>query len=223
MYEAPREIKNKKERNELVEAMHKNPMIGAHSGYSRLLAKLKSKFYWKNMAKDILNVTRNCPKCQMNKHSKNSKENMTITTTPQRPFDVIELDIYVLPMVDLEGFKYVLTVQCNFSKFVILLPMRTKSAPEVARVLFEGFMYLHGIPKVFKSDCGAEFMNSLIKELEKILCIDHKFSVPYHPQSLGQLERNHRTLSEFLRIYIANHREWRKWLHYYAFAYNATG
>lgn len=68
---------------------------------------------------------------------------------------------------------------------VILLPLRTKSATEVARTLFEGFMYLHGIPKVFKSDCVAEVMNSTFKELEKILQVEHKFSVPYHPESLG--------------------------------------
>lgn len=95
--------------------MHRNPIIGAHSGYSRLLAKLKLKFFWKNMAREILEVTRSCPKCQMKKHSCRTKEKMEITTTPQKPFDVIEMDICVLPVVAIKNYRYVLTVQCNLT------------------------------------------------------------------------------------------------------------
>lgn len=222
IYEPPKEIKDKKLQNELLEKIHESPIIGAHSGYGRLIKKLKCKFYWKGMKKDALRITRNCPKCKLNKPSRKTLECMTKTYTPQKPFDVVEMDIYVLPVQDLHGYRYVLTLQCNLTKFLILVPMRTKSAKETATALFENLMCLHGFPKAFKTDCGSEFKNEIFKKIEQLSGIKHNFAVPYNPTSLGQIERGHRTLSEYLRNVVTSKNEWSQWLPHYAFAYNST-
>lgn len=52
---------------------------------------------------------------------------------------------------------------------------------------------------------------------------EHKFSTPYHPQTIGALERNHKCLNEYLRIFTNEHiNDWDEWVNYYTFAYNTS-
>ena len=63
---------------------------------------------------------------------------------------------------------------------------------------------LHGLPESFLSDNGAVFVGSYRKgkvaleyELER-LGVEFKNSRPYHPQTLGKVERLHQTLKRYL-------------------------
>jgi transposase InsO family protein len=63
---------------------------------------------------------------------------------------------------------------------------------------------LHGLPESFLSDNGAVFVGGYRKgkvlleyELER-LGVDFKNSRPYHPQTLGKVERLHQTLKRYL-------------------------
>ena len=48
---------------------------------------------------------------------------------------------------------------------------------------------------------GTECKNKILEQVCKLLEIRQTFSTPYHPESIGSLERNHRCLSEYLRIF----------------------
>ena len=60
-----------------------------------------------------------------------------------------------------------------------------------------------------------------MNEVCKLLKIDQKFSAPYHHQSIGTLERNHRVMNEYMLNFVDD-LEWDKWIPYYTFAYNTT-
>ena len=70
-------------------------------------------------------------------------------------------------------------------------------------------------------DREPQFATRLMKELNKILEIETKLSMAYHPQIDGQTERTNQKLEQYLRIYI-NHRQnnWAKWLAMVEFAFN---
>jgi len=61
----------------------------------------------------------------------------------------------------------------------------------------------------------------LIRELNKMLGIETKLSMAYHPQTDGQMERTNQELEQYLRMYV-NHRQsnWSEWLATVEFAYN---
>ena len=79
---------------------------------------------------------------------------------------------------------------------------RVKAADVVAS--FHKAAQLHGLPESFLSDNGAVFVGSARKgkvlleyELER-LGVLFKNSRPYHPQTLGKVERLHQTLKRYL-------------------------
>ena len=81
--------------------------------------------------------------------------------------------------------------------------------------VFETYIFPYfGVPKIFQSDNGKEFVNSVI---EKLL---HSWSTniqiiqgrPRHPQSQGVIERAHRTLEQKLSTQLESTRQWSKLL-----------
>jgi len=55
-------------------------------------------------------------------------------------------------------------------------------------------------------DRGPQFAVELIKELNKMLGIETKLSIAYHPETDEQMERTNQELEQYLRMYI-NHRQ----------------
>ena len=64
-------------------------------------------------------------------------------------------------------------------------------------------------------------MAGLTRELNKMLGIETKLSMAYHPEIDGQMERTNQELEQYLRMYI-NHRQnnWAEWLATVEFAFN---
>ena len=71
------------------------------------------------------------------------------------------------------------------------------------------------------SDRGPQFAAGLTKELNKMLGIETKLSIAYHPQTDGQTKRTNQELEQYLRMYV-NHRQnnWSEWLAMAEFAFN---
>jgi len=55
-------------------------------------------------------------------------------------------------------------------------------------------------------DRGLQFAVGLMKELNKMLEIETKLSIAFHPQTDRQTERTNKKLEQYLRMYI-NHRQ----------------
>ena len=145
---------------------------------------------------------------------------MKITETPGNSFEIVSIDT-VGPLRLSNNYRYILTLQCELTKYVIAQPIETKEAKNIAKVLIENCILKYGTFKILKSDRGTEFANELMSELTKLLQIEQKFSAPYHHQTIGPLERNQRVLNEYLLSFTEND-EWDKWVQYFTFAYNTT-
>ena len=216
-------ISKKNEQIAILEKFHNDPIYGGHCGTKKLYAKLRNFYYWKGMTKDIGRFIRNCETCLLNKPKTRTKEEMVITPTPQKPFDVVIIDTVGPLQVTDEKNIYVLTMICDLSKYLISVPMKTKTATEIAKSIFEKCILVYGPMKEIRTDLGTEYKNNITCELFKLMNIQHKTSTPYHHQTVGTVERCHRTFNEYLRSYLVN--EFDKWdiyLHYFTFCYNIT-
>ena len=56
------------------------------------------------------------------------------------------------------------------------------------------------------SDRGLQFAAGMTRELNKMLGIETKLSMAYHPEIDRQIERTNQELKQYLRIYV-NHRQ----------------
>ena len=94
-------------------------------------------------------------------------------------------------------------------------------AEELARLFRDNMWKLHGLPESVISDRGPQFVARLTRELNKMLGIETKLFMAYHPETDGQIERTNQELEQYLRMYV-NHRQnnWAEWLATAEFAFN---
>ncbi len=63
------------------------------------------------------------------------------------------------------GYKGILVITDALSKYPFAVPIRTKTAQEIAEKLFT-YISLFGPPKIILSDQGTEFLNKTFKVLK---------------------------------------------------------
>lgn len=217
-----RKITNNDDKRVIINDFHLLPTSG-HAGVRRMLNNIKKYYFWTNMDKDVAEFVKKCDKCQKQKHSLPTKQPMTITTTAESAFDKVFIDLVGPLEKDYYNKSYILTLQCELSKYVEAFALESKSTDSVARSLVENFILRYGIPREIASDRGAEFVSSVMSQVCKLLNIQQTFSSAYHHESIGSLENSHKSLNAFLRIQCDNNpRYWSTWLPYWCFSYNTS-
>ena len=148
---------------------------------------------------------------------------MTITTTATSAFQKVFLDLVGPIDQDEKGNRYILTLQCELTKFVEGYALENKEATTVAKSFVENFILRYGIPSEVVTDQGTEFLALTFKESCKLLKIKQLNSTAYHHETLGALENSHKHLGAYLRIYATKHAtDWSSWIPFWCFSYNTT-
>lgn len=211
----------KDDQSRILKEYHES-VVGGHKGITKLYNRVREDFYWKGMRKDIADLVKTCPSCQKFKLvRKGIKQPLRITDTPQQAFDKVQLDIVgPLPVTE-SGYRYLLTLQDNLTKYSDAIPLREMDAVSVASALAEQFISRFGCPKTIHTDQGRNFMSRIMKCFCRIFKIKQIKSTAYHPQSLGSLERAHHVFIEYLKHYCTK-RDWDKWIRFGMFSYNTS-
>ena len=209
--------------NDILTEMHSDPISG-HSGVSRTLNRVKQKYKWLNMRKDIMKFIESCKSCQLNKraYGKN-RAPMELTTTSVKSMEKIFLDIVgPLPVTE-SGNRFLLTAQDDLSKFSFAFAIPDHQASTIAKLLVNNIFTKFGIPKIILTDQGTDFKSNLIRDITKFFKVKHQLCTAYHPQTNGALERSHATIANYLRHYIQeNQLNWDLWIDLCIFSYNTS-
>lgn len=196
---------------------------GGHTGINRMYNNIKKYYFWPSLHSDVNDFVKRCDHCQRFKHSRPNIEPMSITTTASSAFQKLFLDLVGPLPEDIYGNKYILTLQCELSKFVEGYPIQNKEAKTIAKSFVDNFILRYGIPETIVSDQGTELIATTLKEACKILQIKQLASTAYHHQTLGSLENTHKNLGAYLRIQTAEHPDsWSSWVQFWCFAFNNT-
>lgn len=213
-------------RLEVIRRCHSAPAAG-HPGTAGTLELVRRQYYWPHMAKQIRKFVRACRKCRMSKHSTQAKQGLLhpMPIPEGEPWSEIAVDFVVgLPeSKSFEGVGYanILTVTCRLTKMARFLPIRSMTAPNVARIFLRDVWSLYGLPTKVTSDRGPQFVSSFMKELERQLDIGTRLSSSYHPETDGQSERTNQSMERYLRSYVnENQNDWVDWLPMAEFAHN---
>jgi len=140
---------------------------------------------------------------------------------PKKPWTHILADfITKLPLV--QGYNSILVVVDRLTKMVHFIPTTEKTLAEgLARLFRDNVWKLHGLLESIILDRGPQLMAGLMRELNRMLGIESKLSMVFHPQTDGQTERVNQELEQYLRMFIDHRQEqWPDWLGTAEFTYN---
>jgi hypothetical protein len=209
-------------RNRIIKEMHSDP-IGGHQGINRTVDRIKLYVSWPNMTTEVADYIKTCDVCQKMKHSKENRCQLQITDTQAEPWKKVYVDIVGPFSCTEEGHKYILTCQDNLSKFLVAEPLRNQTAEEVSEALTHRVFLVYGIPNIILTDQGSNFMSEVFKGICKLFRIEKLNTVAYRPESIGALERSHKTLVTYLRSYVDSKlTSWDQWLPFACFMFNTT-
>lgn len=184
---------------DVVEAAHtSNSLI--HAGARKVEAEIHKEYYGIPRSYVRYHVA-NCPVCQLSA--------MQTSKPPLKPIiekqflSRIQVDLIDLNQIPDGEYKYICHVIDHFTKYHILFPLRSKTAAEVAYGLEERVLAYVGLPKIFHSDNGREFVNAVLKSLFDEWGGDTVFITgrPRHSQSQGCVERGNRTVQDKIGNY----------------------
>lgn len=125
---------------EILKEYHSSPTAG-HTGFNKTYKRIKQYYKWPSMKKDICNFIKACESCQINKiDRKKNKSPMVITTTSNKPFQRIALDIVGPLSLTESGNKYILTLQDDLTKFSQAYAIPQHDAITIAKNLTTKFI-----------------------------------------------------------------------------------
>ena len=211
-------------RRKLLTYFHED--VNGHLGFRKLINKLRSRFFWENMQRDIRNFSRACLFCRSRKSVPDSKAGLPQRLPETTKFGSIMAYDIVGPFNEtISKNKYVLTMMDMYSRYVEAVPLTAATSEEVARGLFHGWISRHGCPETILSDQGTHFTSKMMRRLHGILGIDKLTSAAYHPQTNGRLERFHRSFSPMLLSLLKDekrHKYWDQYVQHVVFVINTT-
>ena len=197
-------------------------VLAGHPGKERTLNAARRRYYWPTLRVDTEAYVSNCVKCAQHKGTVPKPAPILEYPPPERPWDVVAMDLLQLP-ASYQGSKYLLVCVDHFSRFVVLAPLKDKTAGVVAQALITHLFCPYSTPRVLLSDNGSEFRNALIAEICKQYNIKQAFTVTYHPASNGLVERANRKILEVLRPVVGGLLDtWEDWLAHVAASINGS-
>jgi hypothetical protein len=204
-----------KNRAEIMENEHSLGHFKAESTYKRLA----EAYYWKGMRDDVEKWVKKCLVCQRNSDEA-PKYHPATPITITGVCDRLGIDLIGgLPKTK-RGNKWIITMVDPFSKYPVAVPLRNKTKSEVTRAYWEHWVTQFGPPKVIITDQGTEFTNSLLRELNEMIGVEHNVTAAYNPRTNGLTERFNQTLINSLRAHAEAHTEdWDLWLPFVLMCY----
>lgn len=130
-----------------------------------------------------------------------------------RPWEMVSIDLMGPFVRSSKQNTYLFVAYDFFTKFPILIPIRTATARKIVELTENEIFLSQGIPKTLIVDNGTQFKSKLFKELADEYKVKNIFfNCVYHPQN-NPTERENKTIGSAIRSYIDdNHKSWDKYL-----------
>lgn len=179
-------------RKKILEQLH-----SSHLGTESTLRRARDCIFWPGMNTDIKLMIATCDACRTYE-SNNQKETLQPHELPDRPFEKVAADLF-----ELEGKHYLITVD-YFSNFWEIDRLHDLSSRAVIKKLKAHFSR-YGIPNVFISDNGPQFVSEDFVKFKKAWDFDHITISPRHSQANGKVESAVKAAKRMMRKCTRSH------------------
>lgn len=189
-----------------------------HPGITMMKNHLRSNVWWPKMDAHVEQFVKNCRGCTL-VGAPEPPEPLLRSQLPSSPWHTIALD-FLGPLP--EGQHLLVVIDC-YSRFIEVCEMDTTTTSDVIRELSIMFSR-YGIPLSMKADNAPQLSGECaeLKEFCDANGVKLLNTIPYWPQSNGEVERQNRSILKRLRIAQELGRDWRQELYLYLLTYHST-
>jgi hypothetical protein len=124
---------------------------------------------------------------------------------PSRPFEEVILD-YCENLNTAGGYSHLLLMQCTFSSFIIIIPLKTKTATEVTRTILNCVLQQFNVSRLH-SDNGSCFRSMNWLQTMASLNVHVIGSSALNPAGRGMIESSVNIVKLLLRKMLATHKD----------------
>ncbi|CAF4811189.1 unnamed protein product, partial [Rotaria sp. Silwood2] len=212
-------------RTTILNIYHDTAANGAHFGRDKTMHKIKQRYFWPSIYKDIDNYVKSCILCaQFNPRRQKAPGTLKPIQPPDGVWQLVSMDFHgpITPTTQ-RGNKYIISLTDVLSKFVITKATRDNTTHTAVRFLKEDIISKFGTPRCILTDNGTHITSRMMDALIKQIGITHLYSTPYHPQTNGQVERYNSTMDAKIAA-LSNLRktDWDDQLPFVTFNYNTS-
>lgn len=204
-----KEVIASESRQPIISANHCEP-TSAHFGIFKTYRRLALRYYWPHMHADVVKYITKCDTCLAYKQpTHGTLGKMGRPKVCSKPFQSISVDL-VGPLPNSKKQNcYILVVNCIFSKYCLLFPLRRATAQTVTKLLEDNVILIHGVPQTVILDNGCQFIS---KELEKLFTnykIPNVHFTPRYTPQVNTVERYNKTVVTAISMFVNDdHRTW---------------
>ena len=209
-------------RHEILTACHDDP-TAAHFSVFKTYEKIRARFYWHGMFKDIEHWCKSCIDCSMKKIPRSHRKAPLLPIPVDGAFDRVAMDILGPFPVTTNGNRYIIVFSDYYTRWPEAFALPSTEASRIALLLVNEIMARHSSPRTLLSDRGPNFLASIVKEVCRLINTTRAYTTAYHPQTDGLVERFNGTLAEGLSMYVSTHqKDWDQHLSLILFAYRVS-
>ena len=170
-------------------------LIVGHGRQWKTVELITRNYWWPGVTKEVKRYVEGCDQCQ---RMKNRVEmlagKLRPNQIPEKLWQHISVD-FIMKLPVSKGHDSILVVYDKFSKMLHFVTITEKIMVEgLARLFRNNVWKLHGLLESVISDRGPQFVAGITKELNKMLGIETKLSMAYHPETDKQTERTNQEL-----------------------------
>lgn len=109
----------------------------------------------------------------------------------------------------MNGHTFLIVVLDNFSKYVLLQPLRKATTDGVIQFLHDHVLIVSGVPEIIVSDNGTQFVSKAFTDFSEQYSIQ-LFITPLYTPQCNPSERVNRVIVKSIRSQIRNgsHKDW---------------
>lgn len=136
---------------------HDNPLAG-HLGARKTIGRIRCRYYWPGMVKDIKAYVKQCAICEKRKAVGSSKAPLVPIPPPDRPWQLMAMDIVGPLDLTEKGNTYILVMGEYSTRYMIAAPMKDQTADSIHDAFREKIILTHGVPEEVLTDQGSNFL-----------------------------------------------------------------
>ena len=186
---------------------------GDHASAAKM-AEITENVYWQSKTKDLEKNAQDCVVCfraGKNLHPSLPTTHKNPLPRPKMPNAQLQVD-FLGPFNNEKGKKkHVIVAVDNYSKYIcskVTSHCTTKAATKFLNHIFEE----NGLPVELKTDNATAFTSADFSRFTEMNKIKHSFCTPYVHNAIGTVERNIRTLQDYMKVYLVEENNFKKLL-----------